>query len=315
MQTTVLGRTGLNVSIAYLGAGGKSKLGQTAGATTGQSVALVQTALDAGINLIDTAASYGTEAIVGAAVKGRRDKAIISTKLQIHRGGTAPTGLDLIDAAELRRRLERSLAALGTDYVDLLHLHAVTLEQYPHCREVLLPALQASRAEGKCRFLCLTERFNTDTRHAMLEAARGDDFWDVIMVGFNYLNQTAAREVLPAARLNRVGTLCMYAVRGPLATPRAAQTFIDRLVACGEIDPRKLDADPLAFMMGEGTLADAAYRFCRHAPGIDVVGIGTGSVEHLRENLRSLERGPLPGAVTARIADIFGGAGSQTGEP
>src|SRR5207244_13302187 len=73
METTRLGRTGLDVGVAGLGCGGHSRLGQTYGATEAESVAVVQRALDLGVTLIDTACAYGTEESVGRALKGRRD--------------------------------------------------------------------------------------------------------------------------------------------------------------------------------------------------------------------------------------------------
>jgi len=77
MHYKILGRTGLNVSVAGLGCGGHSRLGQTYGNTLEQSADVVRAALDLGINFIDTAAAYGTEKIVGEAVRDRRDKVII----------------------------------------------------------------------------------------------------------------------------------------------------------------------------------------------------------------------------------------------
>src|SRR5579864_1888031 len=65
MHYKILGRTGLNVSVAGLGCGGHSRLGQTYGNTAEQSADVVRAALDLGINFIDTAAAYGTEKIVG----------------------------------------------------------------------------------------------------------------------------------------------------------------------------------------------------------------------------------------------------------
>ena len=70
MQQVTLGRTGLQVSVAGLGCGGHSRLGQSYGATEAESVAVVHRALDLGINLVDTAQVYGTEAIVGQRAEG-----------------------------------------------------------------------------------------------------------------------------------------------------------------------------------------------------------------------------------------------------
>ena len=69
MEYTTLGRTNLNVSVAGLGCGGYSRLGQTYGNTFDQSVAVVDAALDLGINFIDTAAAYRTEEMVAAALR------------------------------------------------------------------------------------------------------------------------------------------------------------------------------------------------------------------------------------------------------
>lgn len=320
MQKVRLGRTGLEVSVAALGAGGKSRLGQTRGADFEHSVSLVRTAIDEGVNLLDTATAYGTQPIIAAAVKGRRDEIIISTKAMIYAAGASPTGTDhLIDGKELRRRVESCLAALQTDYIDLFHLHGVTPEQYEHCRKELVPVLFDLRDEGLIRFTCITERFLVDQKHHMLARALEDDYWDVIMCGFNYLNQTAARSILPAAKKNDVGTLCMYAVRGPLGQPETAKALVEKLVGTGEIDRAAIDPeDPLGFMTAGGaasSLADAAYRFCRHTPGIDVVVMGTGNLDHLRENLRSINSGPLPPDVVARLRRIFANVWSETGEP
>ncbi len=68
MEYTTLGRTGLRVSVAGLGCGGFSRLGQSAGRSVEESVAVVRQGLDLGINFIDTAAGYHTEPIVGKAL-------------------------------------------------------------------------------------------------------------------------------------------------------------------------------------------------------------------------------------------------------
>lgn len=320
MRKVRLGRTGIEVGIAGLGTGGKSKLGQTRGASFEELVAVVKAALDEGVTLIDTAAAYGTEPIVAAAVRGVRDRVVISTKEMVYEDGTSPLGTEhLIDPAELRRRLEQSLKTLQTDYVDLFHLHGIMPAQYDHCREMLVPALLDFKREGLIRFTCITERFLHDPKHEMMQSALADDYWDVVMCGYNYLHQGAAELVLPAARKQDVGTLCMYAVRGPLGNPELATALVHKLVGTGEIDPATIDADdPLGFMTANGaahSLADAAYRFCRHTPGIDVVVTGTGSIDHLKENVASINSGPLPDDVIAKLKTIFGRVWSETGEP
>src|SRR5580698_1732940 len=85
MDTVVLGRTGLEVSVAGLGCGGHSRLGMARGESVHHAADIVRRALDLGITLIDTARAYGTEEAVGLGVKGRRDQAVISTKAWVGR--------------------------------------------------------------------------------------------------------------------------------------------------------------------------------------------------------------------------------------
>jgi L-galactose dehydrogenase len=316
VQTVTLGRTGLRVSVAALGAGGKSRLGQSQGASFDHSVGLVRAAIDAGVTLIDTAQGYGTEEIVGAAVKGRRDGLVICTKVP-------PTGefasTDLIGAAEFTRRVEDCLKRLGTGHIDILHVHGPRPDQYEHCRDVLVPAIERLREQGKVRFSALSEHFNTDQRHELLIRACRDDLVDVVMVGYNFVNRTAEAELLPLAAERGIGTLCMFAVRGPLARLETANALVGKLIATGEVDPASVDrANPLGFLVAPAvaaTVGEAAYRFCRHAPGIDVVITGTGSQKHLAENLAAIQGPPLPAHVIEQLSAIFGNVVSETGEP
>ncbi|MDB5540108.1 MAG: aldo/keto reductase, partial [Devosia sp.] len=141
----------------------------------------------------------------------------------------------------------------------------------------------------------------------------------VIMVGYNFLNQSAATDVLPLSSKNGIGTMCMYAVRGGLADHRRAGELIAELSMRGEIDRATYNADdPLGFLSENGRpipITEAAYRFCRHAPGIEVVMTGTGSLEHLKQNIASIEAPPLPIAVAEQLRTIVGKVVSQSGNP
>lgn len=319
MDHVTFGRTGLRVSAACLGAGGHSRLGQRQGLSTAHSVKLVQAALDMGITIVDTAPAYGTEEIVGAALAGRRDGVVVSTKVTIQRDEKSDKAEDLIDAAALARSAEDSLRRLRTDRIDVLHLHGVSPRQYARCRDVLAPEMERLRGQGKIRFIGITERFAFDTRHEMAEMALRDDIWDVAMIGYNLLNPSAAKHALPLARANGTATMCMFAVRGGLASREAARALIEDLIGRGDLAATAFDrADPLGFLAAPGvaaTIAEAAYRFCRHTPGIDVVMTGTGNVDHLRENLRAINGPPLPAPVLARLDQLFGAVDSTAGDP
>src|SRR5215831_7897348 len=123
MEYVTLGRTGLRVSVAGLGCGGFSLLGLNTGKSHAEAVALVREALDLGVNLLDTAAAYGTEAVVGEAIKHvPREDVVIATKAWIPRG----EGRHAAERAVAS--LEGSLRRLGTDYVDIFQLHGVMPE-------------------------------------------------------------------------------------------------------------------------------------------------------------------------------------------
>lgn len=88
MEYTSLGNTGLRVSVAGLGCGGFSRLGQGTGSSGAESIAIVRQALDLGVNFIDTAAGYRTESIVGQALEDvDRDAVVLSTKGAVAEGG------------------------------------------------------------------------------------------------------------------------------------------------------------------------------------------------------------------------------------
>jgi aryl-alcohol dehydrogenase-like predicted oxidoreductase len=311
MDYVTLGRTGLQVSVLGLGGGGHSRLGQRTGATEEASVALVRRALALGVTFIDTAEAYGTEAIIGMALDGvRRENVVLSTKKSLSVDGR------LITAAELSRGLDASLRRLGTDYVDVYHLHGVRADQYDQAVAELVPAMQRLRAAGKIRFLGITEQFAADPGHKMLARAVRDDHWDVVMVGFNMLNQSARERVLAETRRRGIGVLCMFAVRDALSRPDKLRETMGELIEQGLVDPDGLDLqNPLDFVRTAAeSLPDAAYRFCRAEPGIHVVLSGTGNIAHLEANVASMLRPPLPDSVRDRLVELFARVDTVSGQ-
>ncbi len=313
MHYKTLGRTGLSVSVAGLGCGGHSRLGQAYGNTVEQSVAVVHAALDLGINWIDTAAAYGTEKIVGEAVKDRRGRIMLSTKSAILPWGQ-PSAKPY-SGIEILEQLEKNLGRLGTDYIDLYNLHGIVHAQLDYVQAEIVPALIKAREQGKIRFLGITEHFGSDTNHKMLAAAVPTGAWDVVMVGFNLLNPSARRNVLRLTQAHNVGTQDMFAVRRALSNADGLKGALDQIEKAGQLDRSKLDAaDPLGFLKdGTEGIVDAAYRFCRHEPGIDIVLTGTGKIEHLKENVASINRGVLPSKSLAKLEELFGQVDSVSG--
>ncbi len=314
MEYTILGRTGLKVSRLGLGGGGPSQLGQSSGRSEGESAAVIRQALAAGVNFIDTAEAYRTEGLIGQAIRGvPRHEVVLSTKKSTWSDAQRPP----ITPAQLRASLESSLQRLGTDYVDVYSLHAVEIEQYDYLRAEIVPAMQQLQREGKVRFLGITEAFHSDTQHIMLQRALQDDVWDVIMVGFNLLNQSARERVLAETLRRQIGIQIMFAVRLALSRPERLKEVIAGLIAQGQIQADEMDGDdPLGFVLQGGALSipDAAYRFCRDEPGTQVILSGTGNPDHLRQNLASIAAPPLSPEVTARLRHLFRNVDSVSGQ-
>lgn len=316
MQTVRLGRTNQEVSVAGLGCGGHSRLGMTRGASSQEAARVVEAALDLGVTFIDTARAYGTEEAVGIGLRGRRDQVFISTKSSATRAGKSGAP-QMLTPAELTESLELSLRRLGVDHVDLFNLHGVRLGQYAPCIDVLLPELQRQQQAGKIRFLGITEQFGGDTAHKMLARAVPDAHFDVVMVGFNLLNPSARRSVFPLTRKHDIGTLIMFAVRRALSDPDALREAVGALVDKGEVAAALVERDdPLGFLRDHPQVAsvvEAAYRFCRHEPGCEVVLTGTGSVDHLKQNIAAITAPPLPPELSARLEQMFGAVESISG--
>jgi L-galactose dehydrogenase len=304
MQHVTLGRTGLRVGVAGLGCGGFSRLGLGNGGTEANAVRVIRTALDLGVNLLDTAAVYATEDVVGQAIADvPRDQVVVATKAAAHRGDAH------LPAEAVVASLHDSLRRLRTDHVDIFQLHGVPPWAYAHARDVVLPALQRERDAGRVRHIGITETAPQDTGHAVLREAVDDGGWDTVMVAFHMLHQNARSAVFPETMAQRVGTLLMFAVRRIFAQPDVLRDTVTELVASGQLPDTVDPADPLGFLLhpgGAASMTEAAYRFVRHEPGVDVVLFGTGNPAHVRDNIAALLAPPLPQADRDRLTAVFG---------
>ena len=142
MEYTTLGKTGLKVSVAGLGCGGFSRLGIPAGKTEDEAAPAHPRGRRMGINLLDTAPAYGTEAVVGKALKSiPRPSVVVATKAFVYRNNAWHTPERVVAS------LDNSLRLMGTDYVDVFQLHGIMP------RRIRLLAgdarARAARAEGQ----------------------------------------------------------------------------------------------------------------------------------------------------------------------
>lgn len=313
IEQRTLGKTGFTVSILGLGAGGNSRLGLSRGQGEAHAADVVRAALDMGVTLMDTARVYGTESAVGQALRGRRDGIVLSSKSP-YRGDDDK----LLTPQAFAENIDASLRDLGVDMIDIYFIHGLTLPYYEAAREAFLPVLERARQAGKIRFVGVTEAFERDTRHEMLQRAVHDEGWDVMMVGFNLLNPSARERVLAFTRERGIGTLGMFAVRRGLIDESLLRVLLKRLAEQGEVDPTLAAApdlmERLALKGVSESLSEAAYRFCAFEPGMDAVLSGTSSADHLRENLAAVRHGPLPQKTLDRLKELFGKVDSLSGQ-
>ena len=315
MEHVVLGRSGLDVSVVGLGGGGPSRFGLAKGATAGDAIALIRRAYDLGVTLFDGGGLLGgVDTVLGAAVKPFRTRIVVSTKVNLapvcwpldrhrtlHRAAArAAQALSLTASpATVRRHVERTLEQLDTDYIDVLHLHAVTPGQYPRAVETVVPVLAELKRKGLIRAIGATEAFPKDLDHRMLAKAIDNGFPDVVMTRFNMLDRSARVPVLTPAARKGVGVLGMFAMRSALGHERhVAKSIRD--------DGRRRAAALLPVLRENGIerLMDAAIRFARHEPGVHAVLLGTGSVAHLEQNVAAALAPPLPEPVLTAIEGL-----------
>ncbi len=305
MEFTELGRTGLKVSVAGLGCGGFSRLGMFSKGLD-NAAGIVRKAYESGVTFFDTAVAYGTHPAVAKGLAGvPRSSYVLSSKF--------PPLMDngeLRPASDLEALLDKSLQELETDCLDIWHLHGVGASVYEEVRDRFYPEMLRMKEKGKIRFIGITEVFASDTRHEMFSKSLKDDIWEVLMVGYNMLNPSAAERVLPIAKEKGIGTLCMFAVRNALSNPEKLVDELRKMQQAGQLDKATAEqVGILDFLVEEGhagTIMEAAYRFCRHTDGMDVILTGTGSAEHLMDNLQSIQLPPLPGEVLKKLNNLFG---------
>jgi aryl-alcohol dehydrogenase-like predicted oxidoreductase len=313
IEMRTLGRTGLKVTVLGLGAGGNSRLGLSLGLSRTHAADVVRQVLDMGVNFIDTARAYQTEPPVGQALKGRlRDQIVVSSKTPY-----LDDQGNLLTPQAFAANIDASLRELGVETIDIYFFHGLQTEYYMAARDQFLPVLQQAKRQGKIRFLGVTEGFESDTRHTMLSQAVADP-WEVLMVGFNFLNPSARERVFVHTRQTGAATLGMFAVRRALIDETWLRTLLQRMAEQGAVDPA-LATEPnlmqaLSLRGVCETLSEAAYRFCAFEPGLDCVLSGTSNPAHLHANLEAVARGPLPEATRSRLVQLFGSVDGFSGQ-
>ena len=300
MEYTVLGRSGLKVTVMGFGCGGPTAVGSSFGWPDEKLISVIRKALDLGVNFFDTSQFYGTEEVLGLALKGvPRDQIVVSTKTS---GSQA--------REEIERSLDASLKRMGLEYVDLYMFHDLNLEWYDHAVENLIPEMIRLRDRGKIRAIGFSESGGRDQEHrTALRAVQEHDFWDAILITYSIVSQKARTSILPLMKEKNVGCMVMFSVRKGLTDYEDLGKTIKRLIELGAVNPAVLpDERPVRELLesaGILSLPEAAYRFTRFTPGVHAVLCGSTNPDHIGANARTLTSKPLPPHVLEKLVEWF----------
>ncbi|HEB32786.1 MAG TPA: aldo/keto reductase [Spirochaetes bacterium] len=222
-----IGNSGIECSVIALGAwaiGGGPFWGKT---DDNESIRTINTALEAGINLIDTAPGYGfgkSEEIIGQAIKGKRDKVVISTKCGLWwKDGRGTPKFELegnkvnicLRPETIKIEVEDSLRLLDTDYIDILHTHWQAVEPDKTPISETMNCLMELKKEGKIRAIAASNVTLEDVREYMKAGTL-----DAVQQKYSMLDRKLEDELLPYCRENQIGVLVYSPLEQALLTGR-----------------------------------------------------------------------------------------------
>ena len=273
MEKRILGHTGLEVSA--LGFGGAEIGFQNASLATVER--LLGSALDAGLNVIDTGECYaGSEELIGQAAGHRREEFHIFTKC----GHASGLPYEDWDPKLLTESIDRSLARLGTDRVDLVQLHSCSEEKLR--QGDVIAAVQQAREAGKTRFI----GYSGDGEAARYALECGA--FDTLQTSLSIADQQPISLTLPLAAEKGIGVIAKRPIANAAWTKETlpdsdyAYTYWQRLQALG-----------YDFLSGPEA-ASVALRFTLAQPGVATAIVGTQNPDRWLQNARLLDAGPLP---------------------
>ena len=291
MRYNELGHTGMSVSA--LGFGGSAL--HAHGETDAAAHAAVRRAIDEGINYVDTSPLYGnSEAVLGHALKGRRDEVVLATKC-----GAYPGPQYDHSRTRIRRSLEESLRRLRTDRIDLFQLHDIEFSRREQIIAESVPEMQALKREGKVRAIGITG-YPLRNLRAVAEAREVDVVlsychYTLLNTRMDAVLKTFCRErgigLINAAPLH-MGLLCE---RKPPSwtptTPALLATVARAALRCREAGTN---------------LATLAVRFSLQHPTVATTLIGMASVAEVEDDLRAADA-PPDADLVREVQEILAG--------
>jgi L-galactose dehydrogenase len=273
-----LGKTGVRVSVLGFGA---SPLGNVFDdVSPAQGERAVHAAIDRGINLFDVSPYYGrtlAEERLGAALVGRREKVVLSTKC-----GRYDNDCFDFSAARVTASIDESLERLRTDYVDLLQAHDIEFGDRRQILEETIPALRRIQAAGKARFIGIT-----GLPLKMLADLGERGGVDVILsyCRYNLLVRDLNRVLAPVAKKHNIGLINASPLHMRILTEEGPPPWHPASAAVREAGSRVVaicrahGIDPAVF----------AVRFCLDNPCVASTLVGMSSIAQLETNLQAMD--------------------------
>lgn len=308
MKYRTLGKTGLRVSA--IGLGTMVHAGHFGPMKDSESLGAIETALDLGVNFIDTSDAYGagySETLLGNALKGKRDKVIIATK-----GGNVMVGPNrgkrIFEPDYISRVMDESLQRLQTDYLDLYQLHNPTVDVIR--QGAVWDVLERAKQAGKIRHYGVS----INTMEEGIAAAE-DGRSETIQVEYSLLAQEPAEKIFPLAQKANVGIIARIPLKRGILTGKLSQADEARFQGedvrarsfKGEAFAKDLaKADQLRFLVHGPvkSLGQAALAFCIAHPAVAIAIPGARNAEQMRENAAGADVEIPPGDLQ-KVADLW----------
>jgi aryl-alcohol dehydrogenase-like predicted oxidoreductase len=296
-----LGRTGLRVTV--LGYGAMELRGAPRGREikAEEAAAVLNGVLDAGINYIDTSIDYGqSEEIIGRSIARRRAEYYLATKCgcmavpapsgtPVHSRGGGP---HFFTRENIVAGVHQSLARMKTDHVDVLQFHASPPKKMLEDNDAIETVLHLKK-EGKIRFIGMSSTLPELPDHIEMGV------FDVFQIPYSALQREHEELISRAARAG-----AGIVVRGAVARGAPSETKQK-----GEAWDLWRQAGLDGLLGGMGRM-EFMLRFTISHPDLHTAIVGTINLDHLHENLRALEKGPLPPDLYAEATRRLASAGA-----
>jgi aryl-alcohol dehydrogenase-like predicted oxidoreductase len=308
MKYRTLGKTGLRVSTVGLGT--MVHAGHFGPMKDSESLGAIETALDLGVNFIDTSDAYGagySETLLGNALKGKRDKVILATK-----GGNVMVGPNkgkrIFEPDYISGVLDESLKRLQTDYIDLYQLHNPTVDVIE--KGAVWEVLERAKQAGKIRHYGVS--INTMEEGV---AAVKDGRAETIQVEYNLLAQEPAETIFPLAEQANVGIVARVPLKRGILTGKLTAADESRFQGedvrarsfKGEAFAKELaKAAQLGFLVhGQvKNMVQAAVAFCVAHPAVSAVIPGARNEQQMRENAAGADV-EIPTDDLKKVAELW----------